>query len=170
MKTIFKFLTVIFTLSLLTACGGGEKDEKKQDIKLGDYSKKETKQETKKATSSADMIDMSNKGIGPIKSVTLGAEIDNAMAEKGKDVFNRMCVACHKMDKKFIGPKIDGITQRRAPEWIMNMIMNPEEMIKDDPIAKQLLIESNMAVMANQNINEEDSRALLEYFRQYDTQ
>ena|SRR5690554_2401221 len=170
MKTIIQFLVVFFTISLLTACGGSEKDDKKEEIKLGDYSKKETKQETKKATSSADMIDMSNKGIGPIKSVTIGSDIDNVMAAKGKDVFNKMCAACHKMDKKFIGPKIEGVTERRAPEWIMNMIMNPEEMIKNDPIAKQLLIESNMAVMANQNINEEDSRALLEYFRQYDTQ
>ena len=116
------------------------------------------------------MIDMSNKGIGPIKSVTISDGIDNAMATHGEDVFQKMCSACHKMDKKFIGPKIDGVTERRSPEWIMNMIMNPEEMIQKDPIAKQLLIESNMAVMANQNINEEDARAILEYFRKYDSQ
>ena len=41
-------------------------------------------------------------------------------------------------------------------------------MIKEDPIAKKLLVESNMAVMANQNLTEEEARAILEYFRQFD--
>ncbi|GGD84475.1 c-type cytochrome [Planktosalinus lacus] len=168
MKSILKTALLLFATISLISCGGGEKEEKK-DIKIGDYSKKETKKETK-ATSSADMIDMSNKGIGPVKSVTIGDGIDDTMATHGEDVFQKMCSACHKMDKKFIGPKIADVTNRRAPEWIMNMILNPEEMIAKDPIAKQLLIESNMAVMANQNVSEEDARAILEYFRKYDTQ
>lgn len=168
MKSILKTTLLLIATITLVSCGGGEKEEKK-DIKIGDYSKKETKKETK-ATSSADMVDMSNKGLGPIKSVTIGAGIDDAMAAHGEDVFGKMCTACHKMEKKFIGPKIADVTNRRAPEWIMNMILNPEEMIKKDPIAKQLLIESNMAVMANQNISEEDARAILEYFRKHDAQ
>lgn len=168
MKNILKSTVLLFTLFLITACGNSEKEEK-QEIKLGNQTQKETPKSTK-AKSSKDMIDMSNKGIGPIKSVTISDGIDNAMATHGEDVFQKMCSACHKMDKKFIGPKIDGVTERRSPEWIMNMIMNPEEMIQKDPIAKQLLIESNMAVMANQNINEEDARAILEYFRKYDSQ
>lgn len=167
MKNILKLSMLGVLFAVFTACGGGEK-EKKNEIKLGDYDKKETKTETKKATGSSDLVDMTNKGIGPIKSVTINEGIDQAMATHGQDVFGKMCTACHKMDKKFIGPKIEGITQRRTPEWIMNMIMNPEEMIKKDPIAKQLMVESNMAVMANQNINEEEARAILEYFRQYD--
>jgi len=47
----------------------------------------------------------------------------------------------------------------------MNMILNPEEMIQKDPIAKQLLVEANGAPMANQNITEPEARQLLEYFR-----
>lgn len=47
----------------------------------------------------------------------------------------------------------------------MNMIMNPEQMIKEDPIAIQLLKEANGAPMANQNVSEEQARAILEYFR-----
>ncbi len=114
------------------------------------------------------MVDFSNKIIGPIKSVTLSDEIDTALAEKGRMVFNTMCIACHKIDRKFIGPQVKGVAKLRAPEWIMNIIMNPEEMIQKDPIAQQLLLESNMAVMANQNIKEDEARALLEYFRQID--
>ena len=108
---------------------------------------------------------MENKGIGPISSVTIGAEIDAEMAEAGKVVYEQMCTACHKPDKNFIGPAPKGIMERRSPEWIMNMILNPEEMIKDDPIAKALLIEFNGAPMANQNLTEEQARQVLEYFR-----
>lgn len=166
MKKINKFYVLLLGSVFLVACGGSEKEEKQQ-VKIGDYSKTETKTETKTGKQEP-LIDLSNKGIGPIKSITIPQGIDEAMAVHGEDVFGKMCTACHKIDKKFIGPKIEGVTIRRAPEWIMNMIINPEEMIQKDPIAKQLLVESNMAVMANQNISEEDARAILEYFRKID--
>ena len=71
----------------------------------------------------------------------------------------------NKTDKKFVGPNPTGVTERRTPEWIMNMIMNPENMILEDPTAIALLAEYNGAPMANQNIAEADARAILEYFR-----
>ena len=161
MRKLSHFILFLFTIAAFTACGDSEKKEK-EEIKIED-SRKEAP-----PTSSAEMTDMSNKGIGPIKSVTLDAEIDKALAVKGETVFKNMCTACHKTDKKFIGPAMVGITERRSPEWIMNMILNPQEMIAKDPIAKQLMIESNMAIMANQNLTEEEARSILEYFRSLD--
>ena len=108
---------------------------------------------------------MENKGIGPVKEVILGEEIDQAMAEEGKKIYMQMCTACHKPDKKFIGPAPKGILERRSPEWVMNMILNPEVMIMKDPIAKQLLIEYNGAPMTNQGLSQEQARQVLEYFR-----
>lgn len=87
------------------------------------------------------------------------------MATKGEDIFKKMCTACHRVDKKFIGPAPTGILERRTPEWIMNMILNPEEMVQNDPLAKELLIEFNGSPMANQNLTEDEARAVLEYFR-----
>jgi mono/diheme cytochrome c family protein len=87
------------------------------------------------------------------------------MVAHGKDVYTKMCTACHRPDKKFIGPAQKGIMERRTPEWIMNMILDPENMMKNDPLAKELLIEFNGAPMANQNLSYEDARAVLEYFR-----
>ena len=107
---------------------------------------------------------MANKGIGPVTSVTLG-DIDQARVEKGKAEYEAYCTACHKPDKKLIGPAPKGILERRSPEWVMNMILNPEEMIANDPIGKQLLMEANGAPMSNQNLNEEQARDILEYFR-----
>lgn len=107
---------------------------------------------------------LKNKGIGPVNEVILGP-IDDKMVAEGKVLFESLCTACHKVEKRFIGPSPKGITKRRSPEWIMNMIMNPEEMLQKDPIAKQLLIEANGAPMANQNVTEENARKILEYFR-----
>ncbi len=108
------------------------------------------------------------KGVGPITSVTLG-DIDEAMATEGAEIFKTNCSACHKMDKRFVGPAMAKVTERRKPEWIMNMIMNPEKMVKEDPVAQELLAEY-LAPMANQNITEDQARKILEHFRNYDNQ
>lgn len=114
---------------------------------------------------SAESVDpINNKGIGPVSSVSLGS-LDEAMASEGKKIYDEMCTACHKPTEKFIGPAPAGILSRRSPEWIMNMILNPEQMVREDPIAKQLLIEFNMAPMANQGLTEDQARKILEYFR-----
>jgi hypothetical protein len=47
----------------------------------------------------------------------------------------------------------------------MNMILNPDQMVKEDPLAKDLLLEFNGSPMANQGLTEEQARAVLEYFR-----
>ena len=110
-------------------------------------------------------IDLSNKGVGPITAVTLDSEIEEAIAKKGEEVYNQMCLACHRVGKKFIGPAPNGILERRSPEWVMNMILNPEGMVKEDALARDLLQEFNGAPMANQGLTEEQARSVLEFFR-----
>ncbi|WP_191859033.1 c-type cytochrome [Hanstruepera ponticola] len=164
MKTTLKLMTLLFVL-LVISCGG--KEEKKEE--KFSYEKKSTKTETvtkkEEKVPASKRVDLTNKGVGPITSVDLAADIDQSMATHGEDVFKKMCTACHRPDKKFIGPAPTGILERRTPEWVMNMILNPEEMVKNDPLAKDLLIEFNGSPMANQNLSEEDARAVLEYFR-----
>ncbi|HSP12661.1 MAG TPA: cytochrome c [Salegentibacter sp.] len=171
MKSFLKTTGIFAAMLLLFSCGDSEKKEK-DEIRLDDYKEAPApEQKSESQDSEADGgDDLSNKGIGPIDNLDLGEDIDADMAARGGDIFKNMCSACHKMDKKFVGPQIAGVTERRSPEWIMNMILNPEQMIKEDPIAKRLLIESNMAVMANQGLAEDEARAILEYFREYDEQ
>jgi len=147
-------LIMAFAVMLsITACGGG------------DTSKESTSSTPPPKSMVAEEADpMENKGLGPIKELKLEA-VNEELAAEGLKIFGEMCSACHKPDKKFIGPSPKGIMERRSPEWVMNMILNPEEMIANDPIAKQLLIDSNMAQMANQNLTEDQARAVLEYFR-----
>ncbi len=108
---------------------------------------------------------MEDKGIGPVKEVKFDPEVNAELAAKGEEIYKKMCVACHKPDQKFIGPAQKGVLDRRSPEWVMNMILNPEEMVQKDPIAMELLKEFNGVPMANQNLKQEEARAILEYFR-----
>lgn len=164
MKPVLKILS-LFIVLLLISCGGDEKKKESSKVKIKSQTT-EKKADTKKATTKpSETIDLTNKGVGPITSLTLPAEIDQAMVTKGADVYKKMCTACHKVGKKFIGPAPNGVLKRRTPEWVMNMILNPEEMVSKDPLAKSLLMEFNGAPMANQNLTEEDARAVLEYFR-----
>tara|TARA_R110002073_G_scaffold72537_1_gene177419 strand:+ start:415344 stop:415817 length:474 start_codon:yes stop_codon:yes gene_type:complete len=153
---------------LLASCGG-EKSKKETPVVKApqkEVKKEEPKAETASTEDKASTrIDLKNKGVGPIKSITLDAEINQEMAAKGADIFKKMCTACHKPNKKFIGPAPLGILERRTPEWVMNMILNPEVMLEKDPLAKELLVEFNGSPMANQNLSEEEARSVLEYFR-----
>ena len=148
-------LMLIIPIVILTACGGGDGKSKIDQIK--EQSKMEP----------ADPYENweSNHGVGPIKAFTLPADIDQDLALKGEEVYEAKCTACHKAEKRFIGPSPKGILDRRTPAWVMNMILNPEEMVQKDPMAKQLLIDFNGSPMANQNLTEEEARAVLEFFR-----
>jgi len=152
MKTqnVFSIILVLTAGLLLMGCGGQKSSQP---------------QETDKPSQVANTSDpMKNKGVGPVTKVVLG-DIDPAMVAEGEQLFKQMCSACHKPDEKLIGPAPRGILKRRSPEWIMNMILNPDKMVQQDPVAKQLLVEHNLAPMANQNLTEDQARKILEYFR-----
>ena len=93
------------------------------------------------------------------------ATIDKDLAEKGSTIFTQKCTACHMANRKLIGPAMQGIYERRNPAWVMNMILNPTEMLQQDETAIALLKEYNNVMMLNQNLKEEEARALAEYFR-----
>jgi cytochrome c len=103
-------------------------------------------------------------GIGPAKEAVVLGEPDLALAETGKTIFEQKCLSCHKMGERFIGPDLTGVLSRRTPRYVMNMILNPEEMVKRHPEAKKLLAEY-LAPMAQQNLTPTDARAVLEYIR-----
>ncbi len=110
-------------------------------------------------------VDLDNDGVGPFKDITFPAEVNAEMAAAGEAKFKAICTACHMAEQRMIGPALKGVYERRSPAWVMNMIKNPDVMIKEDPIAVALLKEYNNAIMLNQNLSEEDTRAVAEYLR-----
>ncbi len=158
-----KNLLFSLLIGLLIGCAGNT--EKSTDSSSEAATAQQEEQMPKYDKVDGVAVDMTNKGIGPVKSVTLPETIDQNLAKEGEKIYNLYCLACHKVDKKFIGPAPVGVLERRSPEWVMNMIIDPEGMVANDPIARQLLIEYNGSPMANQGIDEEKARAILEYFR-----
>ena len=86
----------------------------------------------------------------------------------GKGIYELKCQACHKLtDEKLVGPGWKGVTQRRKPEWILNMITNVDMMLEKDPQAQKLL-EDCLVRMPNQNLTKEEARKVLEFQRSND--
>jgi len=154
---------IVLSLALgafIVSCGG-KKEEKKSGFEVN----RTKKTENTVAASEGVPIDLDNKGVGPIKEMTFPEEIDSEMAARGEAQFNAICTACHMPEQRMIGPAMAGVYERRSPEWVMNMILNPDGMLKEDPIAKALLKEYNNAIMLNQNLSEDEARDLAEYLR-----
>lgn len=156
-----KKIVYAFLCSLLIACGDGS-TKKKEGFQFNRTKKEISRKETAK---SATPIDLNNTGIGPIKDFAFKTDIDQNLVKIGATVFKQKCTACHKIDAKLIGPAMKGIYERRHPAWVMNLLLNPTEMLQKDPIAKALLAEYNNILMINQNLNEEEAKAIAEYLR-----
>lgn len=151
-----KFITTLMGVAVLsvllfTGCGGEQSDSK--------IPAAEVKAENPGGLSDFEM----EHGIGPIKEkVTLGA-VNQPMAEKGAEIFELNCSSCHQKTERYIGPALGDVLDRRSPTYVMNMILNPDGMVKEHPVAKALLAEY-LAPMPNQNLSEEEARAIVEYF------
>ena len=157
-----KYWITLLVFALFMVSCGEKKEEKKDD---GFEISRAKKEEAPKDVSEGVPVDLDNKGIGPITSMTFPDEIDEELAAQGEAKFNAICIACHMVDQRMIGPAMEGIYERRSPEWVMNMILNPDGMLKEDPIAKALIKEYNNAIMLNQNLTEDEARAVAEYLR-----
>ncbi len=149
--------------TMLFSCGGSKSDTEGTENNIEESVDNATNEVVESIEEEVEEDPMKDKGVGPVTSVDFG-DLDQAVADAGKITFDAKCSACHKMGKRFVGPDLTGVTARRTPEWIMNMILNPEQMVKENKIAKDLLMEYS-APMANQNLTEEEARGVLEYFR-----
>lgn len=155
-----KKILSVFVISVLIASCGGKKEEKKDGFEMN-RSKKEVKAKAAEGVS----IDLDNDGVGPFKDVTFSNEVDAELAAAGEAKFSAICTACHMAEQRMIGPALKGVYERRSPAWVMNMIANPDGMLKEDPTAKALLKEYNNAIMLNQNLTDDETRAVAEYLR-----
>ena len=144
---------IIFNLSILGCSDSGEKVQAMPT--------KPAKAANPNGLSDFEM----DHGIGPIKeAINLSESIDVALATKGKKTFETKCFQCHRVDSKLVGPPLFDVTLRRKPEYILNMMMNPEGMIQKHPEAKKLFAQY-LTPMANQNLTKNEALSILEYLR-----
>ena len=74
----------------------------------------------------------------------------DADIDLGKKLFNTNCAACHKLDKKAVGPALSGVTEKYDKQWLYDWIRNGNQMIRDgDAQAIAIWEEYNRSVMTN---------------------
>jgi len=108
------------------------------------------------------------KGLGQVTEVKLNTPLEQERIPRGQAIYEMKCQPCHKLDdQRLVGPGWKGVTQRRKPEWIMNMVTNVEVMLDQDAEAQKLL-ELCLTRMPNQNVSIGDARDILEFMRKND--
>lgn len=145
-------------MGLLASCAP---DKPKQD------GEEYTQEELSKPNAVAENAEP-GKGLGQVTNVTLNTPLEGERIGRGKAVYEMKCQACHKLnDQRVVGPGWAGVTKRRTPEWIMNMVTNTDIMLDKDPEAQKLL-ELCLTRMPNQNVSIGDARDILEFMRKND--
>ncbi len=132
-------------------------------------SKKEAEDAAKKSPTPSEAATPQPEVHGTeLKTIELTNPLNKDWVAAGKANYELKCLACHKLtDEKLVGPGWAGVTKKRQPLWIMNMITNVDMMLENDPEGQKLL-EECLVRMPNQNISEDEARKLLEFMRAND--
>lgn len=96
------------------------------------------------------------------------------IAQDGEALFKGNCTACHKIDKKLIGPALQGARAKWAErtggdDAIIAWVKNSQGYLKDagDSYAKQLFADYNNTLMTPMALSDEEVLAILDYVDTY---
>jgi len=146
-RSIRGILTVVTGLALLlalSACGGGE-DSGEQTAQTN--------------SGSSDGGSPLNTGPMAVEEVTLNP----GLADWGAQIFEkRACVTCHTFGEDKQGPDLSGVATRRTVTWMKRQITDPEYMVKNDPIAREMYAKFALQ-MANQQVPDKEVDALIQF-------
>lgn len=152
-----KLIIILAAGILFAACGGGKSND-------GAAAPAASDEKTENGNPSYDP----NRGEGKFTKVDVSATLDAAMAASGEKTFGVKCSSCHKLtDEKLVGPGWKDVTKRHTAEWIMNFVTNTDAMLNKDPKA-QAMLEICLVRMPNQNLADDEARALYEFMRKND--
>lgn len=74
---------------------------------------------------------------------TSGADI-----AAGEALFKANCAACHRLDRKSVGPELRGVGQKFDRDWLYKWIQNSQALVRaGDPLAVRLFEEHNRMIM-----------------------
>lgn len=150
-KRLMKITGILLIGGMIAGCSGSE-DQASED--------------EEQSSQEQELTDFEMEhGIGPVTEAIEIDEVDPERANLGGEIFEMKCASCHKMDDRFVGPPLGGVANSRSPSFIMNMVLNPDEMIEKHPIV-QNLVQEYLTPMPNQNVSEEEARAVVEYLIQ----
>ena len=90
---------------------------------------------------------------------------DDAAIQAGKKLFNANCAACHKLNKRAVGPALQGVSAKYDKEWLYAWINNSTAMVKSgDAQAVAIYEEYNGSVMTSfPQLSNEDIDNIIAY-------
>jgi cytochrome c2 len=101
--------------------------------------------------------------------ILVGFFSNNIAFAQGEALFKANCANCHKPDKDYTGPALQGWkTREPSPEWIYKWVANPTGMIATDAYSKTLFEKWKPTVMtAFPNLKKAEIDAIMEYVDTY---
>lgn len=146
-KSVF---TIAFATLIIWGCGGaGQRAETPE-------------------TSDSVLLKQEEVHGAEVKEIALSNPLDQTMIDEGQKIYDMKCSSCHKLtEERLVGPGWAGVTKKRKPLWILNMITNVDMMLAEDAEAQKLL-EQCLVRMPNQNISEKEARSIIEMMRKND--
>jgi cytochrome c551/c552 len=106
---------------------------------------------------------------GPVSPLNQGPKafetvsLNPGLADWGAKVFEtRACVTCHTFGEDKQGPDLSGVARRRTEAWITKQVTDPEWMVKNDPISREMFGKFALQ-MANQHVPEQEVKALIHF-------
>ncbi|HET9234270.1 MAG TPA: cytochrome c [Candidatus Eisenbacteria bacterium] len=122
-----------------------------------------TSTQSSATTSAGSAADASGSQLNSGPKAIETVSINPGLADWGAKVFEkRACVTCHAIGQRKQGPDLAGVATRRTEAWMTKQIVDPEWMIKNDPISRQLFAEYALQ-MANQHVPEQEVKALIQF-------
>lgn len=98
------------------------------------------------------------------------APVDGTLADLGAKVFDARCAACHALrGASKLGPNLAGVTERRDLPWIRAMVLRPDSMTRDDPVARALLQGFGVQMQVVGGMDGPSALAVIEFLRRADS-
>ncbi len=92
-------------------------------------------------------------------------EVIELTGPPGETLYLKACAGCHSIGEgDRVGPDLAGVTQRRAPAWLINFIANPAKVrASKDPVALELVAKFPTVRMPSIGVSEREAADLVAY-------
>jgi hypothetical protein len=150
---MFRIASILLLALLWAGCGSGDEST---DPSGGSAS-----------SGSTELTDFEMEhGIGPVTDRLDIGGIDLERAQRGADFFDSRCASCHRMENRFVGPPLGSSAEKRSNEFLVNFILNPEEMTNRHPVG-QALLQEYLTIMPYQNVSMDQAIEIVDFLRHY---
>ena len=94
-----------------------------------------------------------------------------AFGASGEEIFKTKCTLCHTYGEgNRIGPDLKGVTAKRKPDWLKNMIKDPGNWVKKDPDAQKLFEEfKKVPMVLVPPLKDDEIKVVIDYLKKRDS-